>query len=175
MFENLPLWKEILEVLGRLWSGIKALPRRPNALLAVPKQTMVILPSVASGAEGYWWRAEEHRGNPAMELVGDLQVANISKYPIRVSGAVFNKPALNVVRIEILIAQAETDEFRSGTLIAPETVGEMTLSFTVCPAVHNPGDSIKADISIIDQFNNPHRLKNVILKYRGGDYRYHRA
>jgi hypothetical protein len=59
-----------------------------------------------------------------MELVGDLQVANISKYPIRVSGAVFNKPALNVVRIEILIAQAETDEFRSGTLIAPETVGE---------------------------------------------------
>jgi hypothetical protein len=43
----------------------------------------------------------------------------------------------------------------------------MTLSFTVCPAVHNPGDSIKADISIIDQFNNPHRLKNVIFQVSG--------
>jgi hypothetical protein len=147
---------------GRAWHWIVRL-RKPKAAagtIEVPSKTMILIPMPRANA--LWWHMGAMGNEPAMQIVGDLNVTNISKYGVIVMGAKLRKP--EAVGHAIVRAQ-DQNLYSSKHMISSGGVSDLRFDFFVQPPVRKPGEPFRADVAIIDQFGNEHWIKKIQFSY----------
>lgn len=77
---------------GKAWIWVIALIgyKASPGILDIPKKSIILVPM--SRANSLWWHMGSMGGRPAMQIVGDLNVTNISKYDVVIMGAKLRKP-----------------------------------------------------------------------------------
>src|ERR1700681_1176798 len=72
---------------GKAWKWISTLFRfRPETgVIGIPKKTIILIP--VSHQNALWWHMGSIGAQPAMQIVGDLNVTNISNHSIHIMGA----------------------------------------------------------------------------------------
>lgn len=159
----------MLAILGTIfgWFG-KALrwvlslfrPKPPIGVIEVPSKTMILIPVSRNNA--LWWHMGAMDDQPAMQIVGDLNVTNISKYGVFVMGAKLRKPKAVG---HALVRAHKSDMYGTKHVIPQGAVSDLRFDFFVQPPVCEKGKSFKADVAIIDQFGNEHWLKGLEFPY----------
>lgn len=147
---------------GNAWRWTASL-FRPKALVGVievPSKTMVLIP--VSRQNALWWHMGAMGDQPAMQIVGDLNVTNISKYGVFVMGARLRKPK---VVGHALVRAHDSNVYGSNNIIPQSGVSDLRFDFFVQPPMREAGQSFKADVAIIDQFGNEHWLKGLEFPY----------
>ena len=147
---------------GKAWRWVFSLfrPKAPVGIIEVPSKTMVLIPVAHQNA--LWWCMGAMGDQPMMQIVGDLNVTNISKYGVHVMGAKLRKPrAVGHANV-----RAQDSNTCSQAHIIPQGgVSHLRFEFFVQPPVCDKGKLFKADVAIIDQFGNEHGLKGLEFPY----------
>ena len=147
---------------GKAWRWVSSVfrPKSPVGVIDVPSKTIVLIP--ISHHNAIWWHMGSMGGQPAMQIVGDLNVTNISKYEVIIMGAKLRKPkAVGHARV-----LAQDSNMCSQKHIIPQGgVSDLRFDFFVQPTVSEEGKPFKADVAIIDQFGNEHWLKGLKFPY----------
>src|SRR5262249_8416845 len=112
-----------------------------------------------------WWHMGEMSGQPLMQIVGHLNVTNISNVGVRVMGVRMRKH--KATSGHVLVRSNEAQEYSSKTVIPVGAVSDLMFDLYVQPPVSEKGTLFKADIAIIDQFDNEHWLNDVEFPYSG--------
>ena len=147
---------------GKAWRWVSSLfkPKPPVGIIEVPSKTMVLIPVSRSNA--VWWHMGAMGDQPAMQIVGDLNVTNISKYGVFVMGAKLRKPKA----VGHALVRAHDENIYSTKHVIPQgAVSDVRFDFFVQPPVCEKGKPFKADVAIIDQFGNEHWLKGLEFPY----------
>ena len=148
---------------GKTWRWVMSLfkPRPLVGVIEVPSKTMVLIPVARQNA--LWWHMGAMGDQPAMQIVGDLNVTNISKYGVFVMGAKLRKPkAIG----HALVRAHDSNMYSTKHVIPQGGVSDLRFDFFVQPPVRQEGQLFKADIAIIDQFGNEHWLKGLEFPYQ---------
>lgn len=150
----------LLTIFGTLgkWLGkliTWAFARRNNTNAAgeqiIPRKTMALVP--VSRPNAFWWHAASIEDSPAMQIVGDLHVTNISNCPIFVVGSKLKKPA----SIGNVFVKAQGENVRvANNTIPPGVVSTLRFDFLIQPVQCDAGKDFVGDIAIVDQFGNEH-------------------
>ncbi len=147
---------------GKAWRWLTALfkPKPAAGVIDIPKKTMVLIPMSRSNA--LWWHMGSIGGKPAMQIVGDLNVTNISKYGVIVMGAKLRRPAATG---NALVRAHNANVYSSKHVIPEGAVSDLRFDFFVEPPVCKEGEVLTGDVAIIDQFGNEHWLKGLRFPY----------
>lgn len=145
---------------GKLWNWIAGFfhPSSPG-LLDIPRKTLVLVRNPRSNA--FWWHMGSSGDQPAMQIIGDITATNICKYGVYVTAAKMKKPkAWGHADVKDLNSQY------SGRYMIPKGgMTDLRFHFWIMPPVKEKGQSLKADVAILDQFGNEHWLKGVEFPY----------
>src|SRR2546426_8088206 len=136
---------------GKVWRWAVSLfrPQASAGVIEVPKKTVILLPVARPNA--FWWHMGSMGDQPAMQIVGDLNVTNISRYGVFVMGAKLRKPRA----IGHALVRAQDSDLYSTTHVIPEgSVSDLRFDFFVQPPVQEKGKPFKADVAILDPFWN---------------------
>ena len=147
---------------GKAWVWFAALIRRKpsSGLIDVPTKTLILLPM--SRANSFWWHMGSMNGQPAMQIVGDLNVTNISKSDVVVMGAKLRKPKAT----GNAIVRAQGSHVYGTDHVIPERgITDLRFDFSIQPPVIKQGKSFKADVAVIDQFGNEHWINGIEFPY----------
>lgn len=147
---------------GKAWHWGASLfnPKPLVGVIEVPSKTMVLIPVARQNA--LWWHMGAMGDQPAMQIVGDLNVTNISKYGVFVMGAKLKKPkAIG----HALVRAHDSNMYGTKHIIPQGGVSDLRFDFFVQPPVREKGQLFKADVAIIDQFGNEHWLKGLEFPY----------
>lgn len=148
---------------GKVWHwGRSLLARKPAAGGAeIPSKTLVLITAIRQDA--LWWHMGAMGGKPAMQVVGDLNVTNVSKMEVEVMGAKLRKPR-TVGNAIVTVLNSHT--FNGRNRIPRTGVRDLRFDFFVQPPVCAAGKPFKGDVAIVDQFGNEHWLKGLIFVYQ---------
>ncbi len=138
--------KRVRSAFRRVWHWL--MRRRPS----LPRETLRFQPKL----RGLRWHMGSANGEPAMQVVGDFYATNIVDLPARILSARIVSPR-----------RARTEGFvdlQSSNEILPTITVHMRAHFWVQPPVRREGQDFTATLLFTDQFNNDHRVKNVIFK-----------
>jgi len=127
--------------------------------LTIPKQTVRILPSPG---EQHWWHMGSVGGAPAMQVSAHFNVTNTTSYEIVLVAAILKKPRV----IGHVNVKDSASDFHGTYELLPGRPTRMSLHFWIIPPVRKQGQSFRADVVILDQFGNEHRVKGVDFQYR---------
>ena len=142
------------------WTSFFFKPKPLVGVIDVPSKTMILIPIAHQNS--LWWHMGAMGDQPAMQIVGDLNVTNISKYGIFVMGAKLRKPkAVGHAKVRA----HDSNIYSSKNIIQQGGVSDLRFDFFVQPPVCEIGQSFKADVAIIDQFGNEHWLKGLEFPY----------
>jgi len=147
---------------GNAWRYISSLFKQKPAVgvIDVPSKTMILIP--VSRHNALWWHMGAMGDQPAMQIVGDLNVTNISKYGVFVMGAKLRKPKAVG---HALVREHDSNMYGTKHVIPQGAVSDLRFDFFVQPPVRENGEVFTADVAIIDQFGNEHWLKDLEFKY----------
>lgn len=98
-----------------------------------------------------------------MQIVGDLNVTNISKHGVYVMGAKLRRP--KAVGHALVRAQ-HSNLYDSKHIIPQNGISDLRFDFFVQPPVRTAGQPFRADVAILDQFGNEHLLKGLEFRYQ---------
>lgn len=142
------------------WGASLFKPKPLVGVIEVPSKTMVLIPVARQNA--LWWHMGAMGDQPAMQIVGDLNVTNISKYGVFVMGAKLKKPkAIG----HALVRAHDSNMYGTKHVIPQGGVSDLRFDFFVQPPMRQKGQLFKADVAIIDQFGNEHWLKGLEFPY----------
>ena len=147
---------------GKAWRWVLSLFRqKPSVgLIDVPSKTMILIP--VSRQNALWWHMGSMGDQPAMQIVGDLNITNISKYDVVVMGAKLRKPkAIG----HALVRSRDSSMYSQKHSIPQGGISDLRFDFFVQPPVSEKDKLFKADVAIIDQFGNEHWLKGLEFPY----------
>ncbi len=147
---------------GKAWRWASSLfrPKPPVGVIDVPSKTMVLIP--VSRENALWWHMCEMGDQSMMQIVGDLNVTNISKYGVYIMGAKLRRPRA----VGHVLVRPQDGGMYSDTHIIPQgCISDLRFDFLVQPPVCDKGELFKADVAIIDQFGNEHWLKGLEFPY----------
>jgi hypothetical protein len=97
-----------------------------------------------------------------MQIVGDLNITNISKYNVIVMGAKLRKPkAIG----HAFVREQNSNMYGTKHVIPKGGISDLRFNFFVQPPVRDAGQSFRADVAIIDQFGNEHWLNGLEFPY----------
>jgi hypothetical protein len=147
---------------GKAWHWASSLfrPKPLVGVIDVPSKTMILMPMARQNA--LWWHMGAMGDQPAMQIVGDLNVTNISKYGVFVMGAKLRKPKAVG---HALVHGHDSDMYSTKNIIPQGGVSDLRFDFFVQPPVREKGQPFKADVAIIDQFGNEHWLRGLEFPY----------
>jgi hypothetical protein len=157
MIENIPVIKHIIELLSAIWSLIGKLfgaKVKSEAQIDIPKKTIIVTPT--PGPFTTWWHMGSWSGSPAMQVVGDFKVTNITKYTIFLCAAKMKKTKL----LGHVTTGGGSNEIPS------RCVTDLRFHFFVFPPFKKEGETFTTDIAIIDQFGNKHWINRINFVYR---------
>jgi len=142
-----------------IWLGVFFRRPRSSALIEIPGKTVILQPQPHPHA--FWWHMGKSGDRPAMQISGALTVTNISKYKVLITAAKMRKPeALDHAHVK------DVNSDYHGSFMIPEGgVTELSFDFWLMPPARKEGETLIADVAILDQFGNEHWLKNIEFKY----------
>lgn len=159
----------ILTILGTIFGWFKKVwhwaepfikPKSASGIINLPTKTMVLIPVGRQNA--LWWHMGTIQDHPGMQIVGDLNVTNISNCGIFVIGTKLKKPK---VIGKVLVRAHDSSMYGTNNIIPQGSVSDLRFDFFVQPPVCEIGETLKADVAIIDQFGNEHWLKGLEFHY----------
>lgn len=114
---------------------------------------------------GAWWHmgAVGNEKKPAMQVVSEWYVTNITSQRVVITTAFIKKPKTEAV---LPLIKHPVQNVYGGYPVLPNSTTELSLDFWVQPPRCKEGETFKADVVIKDQFDNEHKIKNVEFKYR---------
>lgn len=147
---------------GKLWRWTSSLFRSGTSagIIDVPKKTLILIP--VSRQNALWWHMGSMGDQPAMQIVGDLNVTNISKYGVFVMGARLRKPRAVG---HAMVRAHDSDMYGTKHVIPQGGISDLRFDFFVQPPVAEKGEKFKSDVAIVDQFGNEHWLKGLEFPY----------
>lgn len=131
----------------------------PVGVIDVPSKTMILIP--ASRQNAFWWHMGSMSEQPAMQIVGDLNVTNISIYGVFAMGAKLRKPKA----VGHALVRAHDSNMYGTNVIPQGAISDLRFDFFVQPPVTEEGKSFIADVAIVDQFGNEHWLEGLEFPY----------
>ncbi len=150
----------IFELISKLliWL-LDRLPGKKTNDPNVPNQTLrlVLQP------RGAWWHMGLRNNKPVMQILAQWYVTNITTEPVIVTNGFIKKPKTETTLT--LIKHPNKNVF-GGFPILPRRTTQLMLDFWIQPPIYKENKSFKADIIIVDQFGNKHKVKNIEFKYK---------
>jgi hypothetical protein len=132
----------------------------------IPKKTLILLPGIHSYA--LRWSLGKAGDRDGMQICGQLQATNTSKFNIRAAGIKLLEPA----DVEVLIHMVSVKDPKTGGhsyehFIRTRSISELSFMLFVVPVRGILGRHLVVTISITDQFGNEHVVRNLECKYVG--------
>ncbi len=145
--------------LAWFFEKIKKLIRPSSATYDIPNKTLILLQPQDNAM---WWHMGTVGKEPAMQIVGDMRVTNISRYNILLSAVKLKRP--KVIGHAGIIDHAVEE---NGEFLIPEN-GTCRVRFHcwVVPPVKQENQDFVTDIALIDQYGNEHWMKKVKFTYK---------
>lgn len=144
-------WTTILEwggkIVGPLWKWISRY--KPK----VPRETIRLVPHPQTSR----WHMGSSKGQPAMQVVSNWYVTNITNRDILLLSVRLKKPAING---SICVRHSHSDYYGRYPIL-PGATTEAVADFWITPPLRNVGDDYEADLIFVDQFGNDHKAKGV--------------
>jgi len=137
---------------GRKWIKGKwqSLTRYKQKL---PKETIRAIPKDRSA----WWSPGSVKGKPAMHVVSDWFITNVSSQDVLICAVKVRKPKASG---DILVRNPYQNIY--GTYrIPPNYTTDASIDFWIQPPIRQEGEELVAKFKIIDQLGNVHRTKKV--------------
>lgn len=101
-------------------------------------------------------------GQSAMQIVGDLNLTNITELNLALNGARLRKPKA----VGNAFVREDGSKFYGPDYLIPaRAMTDLRFDFFVQPPVATAGAIFKADIAIVDNFGNEHWLKQLEFNY----------
>lgn len=127
----------------------------------LPKQTLKLVLQ----PHGAWWHmgAAGAEGKPAMQIVCDWHATNITSEKIIVTTAFIKRPRTEVA---IPLVRHPHENIFGNYPIMPNSTSDLSLDFWIQAPVCKEGMPFKAMILVKDQFDNEHKIKDVVFEYR---------
>jgi hypothetical protein len=138
---------------------VKILDKIPFRRKSLPRQTLKLVLT----PRGAWWHMGSSNGEPAMQVVCEWHVTNITNEPIIVTTAFVKKPKTETI---LPLTKHPRDNVYGSYRIRPKDTTKLVLDFWISPTVRKERDDFKATIIVKDQFNNEYKVKGVVFKYR---------
>jgi hypothetical protein len=109
-----------------------------------------------------WWQMGGLHGEPAMLIVGEYSVTNSMERDIRLLKVKLKKPRSEG---HVTVRDPETGEWY-GSVVPAGATADIDFLLWVQPPVTEKGKRFRADVALVDQFNNEHWTKSVMFEYR---------
>lgn len=119
----------------------------------VPRETVRIIPQYNHS----WWHLGSENGEPAMQVVCDLYITNISTAEVLICGVSLIKPKI-IGRIFVRLPHRD---IYGSYPILPGCTTEARADFWIQPPICKENEPLVVDIDFIDQFGNSHRVREV--------------
>jgi len=139
----------LIKILDKFSFQHKGVPRHTLRLVLIPR--------------GAWWHMGSSDGKPAMQIVCEWHVTNVTDIPIVVTTAFVKKPRAEAT---LPLVRHPRDNVFGSYRIAPKDTTRLALDFWVAPPACNEDETFKATIIVKDQFGNEHKVRSVEFKYR---------
>lgn len=147
---------------GKTWRWLTShlAPKPVKGVIDVPSKTLICMP--VSRPNALWWHMGSNGSEPAMQIVGDLNVTNIAKRGVYVMEAKLRRPKA----VGHAIVRAQNSNLYDTKHIIPQGgISDLRFDFFVQPPVRTAGQKFTADVAIVDQFGNEHWLKDLEFRY----------
>jgi hypothetical protein len=140
------------------WTYLKS--RVARTFWNVPKSTLVILPE---HEHRLWWHMGGQGGQPAMQIVGDFYLTNISPEEILVPKTFMTAyycrwgliPVHKKVEGHVFVRLSQGETF-GGYHIPPRSTTDCRADWWVQPPIKTKGKKLRGRVCFIDQFGNEH-------------------
>jgi hypothetical protein len=101
-----------------------------------------------------------------LQIVGDFNATNVWTDNVRLAGALIRYKRWGISRTEHgdVSVKDLRSQYSGNYPIPPNQMTWVRVSFHFVPKHREPGKRLKADIAIIDQFDNRHWLKGLVFK-----------
>ena len=142
-----------------LANKFKKLFKPSDLIYQIPKKTIVLIPKAASNST--WWHMGRSGGQPAMQIVGEFTVTNITKYNILPTLVKIKKPK----SLGHAMCRKVGENIYGSYMIPGGATTDLSYDFWIIPPFKEKGEAFKADIAIVDQFGNEHWVKGVDFQY----------
>jgi hypothetical protein len=136
----------------RFWLNLWALLRSKPM---IPRETLRIVQDVNAS----YWGDANYAGTPAMQVVFDGHVTDISGRQNRILRADIPRP---LTHAEMVLVSNHHDA-RRPQVLSPHECAEIRVCFFVKPVVAEKGTAWQSPILFIDQYGNPHKIKNCLF------------
>ncbi|HXX81079.1 MAG TPA: hypothetical protein VEI46_05990 [Thermodesulfovibrionales bacterium] len=128
--------------------------------IRIPTKTISIAPNPSP--KSTHWHLGGIAGQPLMQVVGHFLVTNITDLNIIVPFVALRKPEL----LGFVTVKAVNSDAHGQFHIPPGHTTDLMFLLWITPPVKNPGETLKGDVALVDQFGNRHWLKNVEFFYQ---------
>lgn len=119
----------------------------------VPRETVRLIPRHHHN----WWHLGSTKGKPAMQVVCDWYITNISDVDVLICGVSLRKPKT----IGNIYLRHQHQDIYGSYSISPGCTTEARADFWIQPPIRKEGESLVVDIDFVDQFGNSHRVRKV--------------
>lgn len=119
----------------------------------VPRETVRLIPRHHHN----WWHLGSTKGKPAMQVVCDWYITNISDVDVLICGVSLRKPKT----IGNICVRHQHQDIYGSYSIPPGCTTEARADFWIQPPIRKEGDPLVVDIDFVDQFGNSHRVRKV--------------
>ena len=135
------------KVYKRIWRLVK------SHRFKVPSKTIKVIPK----AHHSWWHLGSAKGEPAMQVVCDLYITNISLIDVLLCKVSIRKPET----IGHIFVRHPNQNIYGNYQIPPGYTTEARADFWIQPPICKSDEPLIVDIDFVDQFGNSHRVRKV--------------
>jgi hypothetical protein len=170
--QTITLWTAALIGAGTVLAGIvkfffylydEIMKRASSKGHTLPGETLRI---AMKSEHNYWWHMGGIGNNPAMQIVGDFLVTNISATPVRIPQMELRYGLWGRKRVRGGIIVEGPNQMYGMYDIAPNATPDSRADFWIFPPAQNANQPFVAhSIVFYDQFSNKHSLKKVRFGY----------
>ena len=119
----------------------------------VPRETVRLIPRHHHN----WWHLGSIKGKPAMQVVCDWYITNISDVDVLICGVSLRKPKT----IGNIYLRHQHQDIYGSYSIPPGCTTKARADFWIQPPIRKEGEPLVVDIDFVDQFGNSHRVRKV--------------
>ena len=154
----------IIGLFKRIFGAFGQYGQDAGGIGKIPSKTIVLTPR---GANRPWWHMGGMSGKPAMQIVADYTVTNISAYNVFLPSVELRVGRFSPKKFLgfVMVKRLEHDVYGSN-VIPGGGITDLTLHVWITPPLRKEGEPFVADLAIMDQFANHHWLRNVEFPYR---------
>ena len=147
-----------LSIFEKVWNWIKGPIKKGWRFLTryrarVPRKTLRLIQQ----DKFCWWALGTSQGKPAMQVVSEWYITNISFGEALICKVILKKPKTTGI---VSVRHPSRDIFGE-YLIPPGKTTEAQVSFWIQPPAVEENEPFEGTIDFIDQFDNSHRVRKV--------------